>query len=323
MLRSEPRERVTLFVHHLRVGDCGSTGLGSRSESWEQRVVLFVHHHTLHSSTVTDQAPVWAPYDVLRAEDIARLPAAERGPWENRTGSPRLCISCKRDPATRDDERLPPSQREGAGFYTCAHCRLAAAIRATLNSRITPVASANGRNVARYQAQLASLDKSSNSDPRHYALSPNIAREQGLCRSCKAQPALPRRRCPGDEELRALAELRDTTVARLSTGQYCADCKPESSRGYQSRAGIQSGTARRLRTWKRDQDILERLDKSESSHAIAKAKGIDHSTVLRVKKRHEARLLEDPAEHAGRSAQRQSALEAFVRSLEMRERWKD
>jgi len=50
---------------------------------------------------------------------------------------------------------------------------------------------------------------------------------------------------------------------------------------------------------------------------------IDHSTVLRVKTRHEAGLLEDPAEHAGRSAQRQSALEALVRSLEMRERWKD
>jgi len=277
-------------------------------------VVLFVHHHTLHSSAVTDQAPVWAPYDVLRAEDIARLPAAERGPWENRTGSPRLCISCKRDPATRDDERLPPSQREGAGFYTCAHCRLAAAIRATLNSRITPVARANGRNVARYQAQLANLDKSPNSDPRHRAQSRNIAREQGLCWSCKARPALLRRTCPGDEELRALAELRDTTVARLSTAQYCADCKPKKSgRGDPSRAGKQSGVARRRRTSERDQEILERL-KNESSRDIGRAMNIDHSTVLKVKKRHEAGLLEDPAEHAARSAH----LEAIVRSLETR-----
>ena len=284
---------------------------------------ILLQFRLLHSNAVTDQAPGWARHDQLRAKDIARLPAAQRGPWENRSGSPRLCFSCKSEPATRDDETLPCSEREGAGFYTCADCRQAAVIRANLKSRITPVARTHGRSVAQYEDQLASLDNSSKSDRRHYALSANLAREQGLCRSCKAQPALPRRRCPGDEELRALAELRDTTVARLSTGQYCADCKPESSRGYQSRAGIQSGTARRLRTWKRDQDILERLDKSESSHAIAKAKGIDHSTVLRVKKRHEAGLLEDPAEHAGRRAQRQSALEAFVRSLEMRERWKD
>ena len=142
---------------------------------------------------------IWSKLDTMRAGDIARLPASERGGWEGQTSTGTCINGCGR-PITRLDPDATDEERNGSGFFTCAPCRAKAKI----------------------DGDPGDGSYSSRKDTGK----PNEYRDQGLCITCGAPAAEPDSYFIGPAA-RAHAEMVDSTVARMSTKKFCdGDCNP-------------------------------------------------------------------------------------------------
>ena len=142
----------------------------------------------------------WPRTDCLRALEVALLPADERAEWDDGDG---LCFRCGTHPSTRFLRRLLPAGRIGVGFYTCGECR--AEIRRT-----------------------GGFERAGLGDRRlKVADVPHERRDRGLCVHCGG-PAQLQEHIPAGAHARALAEILNSTVARLSTHEHCAACDPRS-----------------------------------------------------------------------------------------------
>ena len=142
----------------------------------------------------------WPPTDCLRAAQVALLPPDERAEWDDGDG---LCFRCGTHPSTRFLRRRRPAARSGVGFYTCGECR--AEIRRT-----------------------GGFERAGQGDRRlKVADVPHERRDRGLCVHCGG-PAQLQEHLPAGAHARALAEILNSTVARLSTHEHCAACDPRS-----------------------------------------------------------------------------------------------
>lgn len=139
----------------------------------------------------------WTTTNTLRAAEIAELPARAREGWDNGTG---WCVRCRRGQATRFIDELPPTKRQGIGFFSCAQCR-------------KQIEREGGITQAGHRRTLS------------YLKTTDARRDRGLCAKCGG-PAPPHDAVPSGDAARALAELLNSTVARLSTRRYCSRCEP-------------------------------------------------------------------------------------------------
>ena len=142
----------------------------------------------------------WPRTDCLRAAQVALLPPDQRAEWDDGDG---LCFRCGTHPSTRFLRRRRPAARTGVGFYTCGECR--AEIRRT-----------GGFERAGLGDRRLKL-----ADVLHER------RDRGLCVHCGA-PAQFQEHLPVGAHARALAEILNSTVARLSTHEHCALCDSRS-----------------------------------------------------------------------------------------------
>ena len=127
----------------------------------------------------------------------AAAPARRVGRWR------RPLFSLRHPSVDTVLRRRRPADRSGVGFYTCGECR--AEIRRT-----------------------GGFERAGQGDRRlKVADLPHEWRDCGLCVHCGG-PAQLQEHLPAGAHARALAEILNSTVARLSTHEHCAACDPRS-----------------------------------------------------------------------------------------------
>lgn len=147
--------------------------------------------------------------DTIPARIVHRLVPTLRGPWE--TGSGGRCVCCNRRPPSRLDPDETDAARDGPGYFTCATCRSKA--DAALARREWPAGAGDGS----YQ--------------RWRSFAPHPRPDRGECIRCGTPALLRGKHYAAIMTARAQAELLNTTVARLNSQWWCAQCKPRSVGG--------------------------------------------------------------------------------------------